>query len=184
MWPNVCASPGRAGLAPNPPARPALHQQRCSPPDRFCRPCATSREQQPRASEEQQEEEQQRCVVMTARSEVQSSACMLLLLFNGLNSFPASRRPALYGEFVRRPLVGPFKRTAACRRCAGTGSVPCGQCGGSGRLARGGYHKRNPINAARIVGKAAATRAGWLPLCIITHLTPAPCPACPCQLQC
>ncbi|KAL4452629.1 hypothetical protein ABPG75_008291 [Micractinium tetrahymenae] len=73
-------------------------------------------------------------------------------------------RPALYGDFVRRPLIGPYKRTAACRRCAGSGSVPCGQCGGSGRLARGGYHKRNPVNAARLVGSkwtAMERTFGW-----------------------
>lgn len=54
---------------------------------------------------------------------------------------------------MRRPLVSSYHRTVACRRCNGTNSVPCPQCSGSGRLARGGYQKRNPVNAARVVGE-------------------------------
>eukprot|EP00887_Chlorella_sp_A99_P007095 scaffold2.g7095.t1 len=66
-------------------------------------------------------------------------------------------RPApvpLYGGFVkRRPDAGQpaAARVAPCRRCGGGRAVPCEVCGGSGRLGRGGYQKRNPLNLSRLV---------------------------------
>lgn len=62
---------------------------------------------------------------------------------------PPPPRP-LYGSFVR-PLVD-LERTAACRRCSGSGFIDCPACQGRGRLPRGGYQKRNPVNASRVVG--------------------------------
>lgn len=73
-------------------------------------------------------------------------------------------RPVLYGDFVRRPLVSPYKRTAACRRCSGCGTMPCTDCAGSGRLRRGGYQKRNPVSAVRVIGSkwtAMERTFGW-----------------------
>ncbi|KAL4853668.1 hypothetical protein ACK3TF_005387 [Chlorella vulgaris] len=76
-----------------------------------------------------------------------------------------SAEPQYSGSaFVRQPLISPYKRTAACRRCDGCGSVQCTQCGGTGRLARGGYQKRNPINVARVIGSkwtAMERTFGW-----------------------
>lgn len=40
-----------------------------------------------------------------------------------------------------------------CRVCNGEGSLPCADCGGLGRLHRGGYHKRNTFSMTRILGQ-------------------------------
>ncbi len=63
---------------------------------------------------------------------------------------PRPQQP-LYGSFVR-PVVD-LERTSVCRRCSGSGHVPCPACSGMGRLPRGGYQKRNPVNASRVVGE-------------------------------
>jgi hypothetical protein len=39
-----------------------------------------------------------------------------------------------------------------CRCCAGTATVPCPACGGSGRLPAGGYRATNPVLMPKIVG--------------------------------
>eukprot|EP00955_Chlamydomonas_euryale_P018519 197299-Chlamydomonas_euryale.AAC.1 len=39
-----------------------------------------------------------------------------------------------------------------CSTCNGSGIVPCKACGGTGRLGRGGYNKKNPVNMSRIIG--------------------------------
>lgn len=45
------------------------------------------------------------------------------------------------------------QRTAAtCPICSGSTQVRCDACKGSGRLTKSGYHARNPVNAAKIVG--------------------------------
>ncbi|KAK9840819.1 hypothetical protein WJX81_007156 [Elliptochloris bilobata] len=71
----------------------------------------------------------------------------------------------LYGPFAtrRQALVLP-RRSEPCRRCGGTQELSCAQCGGAGRLSRGGYHRNNPVNSARIVGTKWTARQrtlGW-----------------------
>lgn len=39
-----------------------------------------------------------------------------------------------------------------CPICSGTTQVRCHACKGSGRLTKSGYHARNPVNTAKIVG--------------------------------
>lgn len=79
-----------------------------------------------------------------ARSAAQISAQTLVTFCNVCSQ--------LYGDFVRRPQVSSFKKTTVCRRCGGTGSVPCGPCVGKGYLPKGGYQKRNPVNVSRVLG--------------------------------
>lgn len=70
----------------------------------------------------------------------------------------------LRGPFVRAPLISYEKRTRACRLCAGSGTVMCEGCAGRGRLPAGGYQKRNPVTAARVVGSkwtALQRTFGW-----------------------
>ena len=64
----------------------------------------------------------------------------------------AAAAPPLYGGFVRPPPVVSYARSRACRRCADSCLVTCGDCAGAGRLVRGGYQKRNPVSAARVLG--------------------------------
>ena len=40
-----------------------------------------------------------------------------------------------------------------CWLVPGSGEVKCKVCDGQGSLARGGFHKRNPISIDRIVGE-------------------------------
>lgn len=44
----------------------------------------------------------------------------------------------------------------ACAVCSGTTQVQCSACKGSGKLTKAGYHSRNPVNTAKIVGKGLA----------------------------
>jgi hypothetical protein len=39
---------------------------------------------------------------------------------------------------------------------AGSGEMKCDVCDGQGSLARGGFHKRNPVAIARVVGEYVA----------------------------
>ena len=64
---------------------------------------------------------------------------------------PQNVGPPRSGSFVK--LREPDTRLAPCRRCGGEGHVRCGCCGGSGRLGRGGYQKRNPVNVNRLIGE-------------------------------
>jgi len=46
-----------------------------------------------------------------------------------------------------------------CRICHGAQSLPCSDCGGLGRLPRGGYHqKRNSFSAERLLGSKWTAR--------------------------
>ena len=47
-----------------------------------------------------------------------------------------------------------FKRDKGlpCQRCGGASKLICHACSGAGRLGKGGYHEKNPINSARLVG--------------------------------
>lgn len=40
-----------------------------------------------------------------------------------------------------------------CLSVAGSGEMKCDVCDGQGSLARGGFHKRNPVAIVRIVGE-------------------------------
>eukprot|EP00249_Psilotum_nudum_P011242 c23048_g1_i2 orf=51-725(+) len=53
---------------------------------------------------------------------------------------------------------------APCLFCRGEGVVPCARCSGRGFLAKGGYHKNNPIDLDRVIGSkwtAVETTFGW-----------------------
>ncbi|KAL4531475.1 hypothetical protein Ndes2526B_g04412 [Nannochloris sp. 'desiccata'] len=68
------------------------------------------------------------------------------------------------GPFVRRAPLISYERLRVCNRCNGSGEVPCAGCSGVGRLPAGGYHSRNPISAARVVGSswtAMERTIGW-----------------------
>lgn len=52
----------------------------------------------------------------------------------------------------------------ACAVCSGTTQVQCSACKGSGKLTKAGYHSRNPVNTAKIVGSkwtALHRTLGW-----------------------
>jgi len=65
------------------------------------------------------------------------------------------------------PFVKPLSNTyfvVPCRFCQGSGEVKCDVCDGQGNLARGGFHKKNPVAIARIVGSkwtAMESTFGW-----------------------
>ena len=44
------------------------------------------------------------------------------------------------------------RASTPCPICSGSTQVPCDACKGSGRLTKSGYHAKNPVNAAKIVG--------------------------------
>ncbi|XP_024532659.1 uncharacterized protein LOC112346931 [Selaginella moellendorffii] len=51
-----------------------------------------------------------------------------------------------------------------CRCCKGYGEMACEQCEGRGTLALGGYHRKNPVDMARVVGSkwtAMERTFGW-----------------------
>ncbi|CAL8466089.1 g5625 [Coccomyxa elongata] len=59
-----------------------------------------------------------------------------------------------------------FKRDKRlpCQRCGGASKLICHACSGAGRLGKGGYHEKNPINSARLVGSkwtAMERTLGW-----------------------
>lgn len=52
----------------------------------------------------------------------------------------------------------------SCPLCFGTTQVQCSACKGNGRLTKAGYHTRNPVNAAKIVGTpllSLDSRSSW-----------------------
>ncbi|BDA50957.1 hypothetical protein COCOBI_17-1760 [Coccomyxa sp. Obi] len=59
-----------------------------------------------------------------------------------------------------------FKRDKRlpCQRCGGASKLICHACSGAGRLGKGGYHEKNPIMSARLVGSkwtAMERTLGW-----------------------
>ncbi|KAG0579906.1 hypothetical protein M758_4G134800 [Ceratodon purpureus] len=70
-------------------------------------------------------------------------------------------------EAEDNPFVKPLSNVyfvVPCRLCQGSGEMKCDVCDGQGTLARGGFHKRNPVAIARIVGSkwtAMETTFGW-----------------------
>ena len=65
---------------------------------------------------------------------------------------------------MRRPPVVTWERTRVCGRCLGSEAIACAACAGAGRLPAGGYNKRIPVNASRIVGSkwtALQRTFGW-----------------------
>lgn len=69
----------------------------------------------------------------------------------GLESnVPEQRIVAEDNPFVK-PLSNVYS-VVPCRFCQGSGEVKCDVCEGQGKLARGGFHKRNPVAMVRIVG--------------------------------
>ena len=56
-----------------------------------------------------------------------------------------------------------YDRTSSdtCEICSGTTQVRCNACKGSGRLTRAGYHARNPVNTAKLVGIALYCQPVW-----------------------
>lgn len=70
--------------------------------------------------------------------------------------------PSKSSSFVK-PLESLYP-PAPCRFCRGEGNVPCDRCGGRGVLGKGGYHTRNRVDHARIIGSkwtAMETTFGW-----------------------
>lgn len=45
-----------------------------------------------------------------------------------------------------------------CPECNGQGTCTCKDCGGSGRLKRGGYNKKNRVDLTRLYGKHVAVK--------------------------
>ena len=65
-----------------------------------------------------------------------------------MTSTPASRAAAASGASLT-PAPRPVR---VCRRCDGCGDVECPSCSGQGSLPRGGYSRRNALNASKAVG--------------------------------
>jgi len=66
-------------------------------------------------------------------------------------------------EFIKRDRTQRL-RGPRCTRCIGSGLQECLICHGCGRLNRGGFHKRNPINWDKVVGTkwtAMESTFGW-----------------------
>ncbi|KAL2629864.1 hypothetical protein R1flu_014550 [Riccia fluitans] len=66
------------------------------------------------------------------------------------------------GGFVK-PLSDFYPRLP-CRHCKGRGEVVCDKCIGEGKLSRGGWHKKNPVDLDRIIGSkwtAMERTFGW-----------------------
>ncbi|KAG0591249.1 hypothetical protein M758_1G157200 [Ceratodon purpureus] len=66
------------------------------------------------------------------------------------SSAPEQRISAEDNPFVK-PLSNVYS-VVPCRMCQGSREVKCDVCDGKGSLARGGFHKRNPVAIERIVG--------------------------------
>lgn len=95
---------------------------------------------------------------------VDSRACIPKCRASGQagSGAPAQRIAAEDNLFVK-PLSNIYT-VVPCRLCQGSGEVKCDVCDGQGSLARGGFHKRNPVSIARIVGSkwtAMETTFGW-----------------------
>lgn len=75
-------------------------------------------------------------------------------------SRPAFRGPAPCASTAfQRPRI-----EDQCQVCSGTTQVPCKACKGAGRLTSSGYHKRNHVNANKVVGSswtALERTLGW-----------------------
>ncbi|OAE19941.1 hypothetical protein AXG93_1520s1140 [Marchantia polymorpha subsp. ruderalis] len=66
------------------------------------------------------------------------------------------------GEFVKS-LADLYPRLP-CRHCKGLAEVSCDKCTGEGKLAKGGWHKKNPVDLDRIIGSkwtAMESTFGW-----------------------
>ncbi|KAL3687771.1 hypothetical protein R1sor_014080 [Riccia sorocarpa] len=66
------------------------------------------------------------------------------------------------GGFVK-PLRDFYPRLP-CRHCKGKGEIVCDKCVGEGKLSRGGWHKKNPVDLDRIIGSkwtAMESTFGW-----------------------
>eukprot|EP00884_Botryococcus_braunii_P018979 jgi/Botrbrau1/5765/Bobra.0134s0033.1 len=61
----------------------------------------------------------------------------------------SERRPTFQYPLIERPTT---KKCTKCRLCNGSSLVSCQQCEGCGILRRGGYHQKNPVNLAKILG--------------------------------
>lgn len=53
---------------------------------------------------------------------------------------------------LKRGFVAKDESQGQCKVCLGHTQVVCDACRGEGRLTKGGYHAKNPVFAARIVG--------------------------------
>lgn len=58
-----------------------------------------------------------------------------------------------------------------CSVCSGTTQVQCSACKGSGKLTKAGYHSRNPVNTAKIVGEGVACAPRHLPMKLAPHVS-------------
>lgn len=77
---------------------------------------------------------------------------------------PCAAQLTRTNSFVRRPILDDFTRTSVCSQCQGSHSVLCHECEGKGKLKRGGYNRRNPVQEARVVGSkwtAMERTFGW-----------------------
>ncbi|DBA84815.1 TPA: hypothetical protein ACH3X1_005848 [Trebouxia sp. C0004] len=91
-----------------------------------------------------------------------------------INSSVASRQFSLSHRHTN-PICAPCLRcsskpsdqrrtSTSCPICSGSTQVPCDACKGSGRLTKSGYHAKNPVNGAKIVGSkwtALQRTVGW-----------------------
>ncbi|KAG6556723.1 hypothetical protein Mapa_001666 [Marchantia paleacea] len=80
----------------------------------------------------------------------------------GSGSSGSSNRAEPCGGFVK-PLSDLYPRLP-CRHCKGLGEVSCDKCTGEGKLAKGGWHKKNPVDLDRIIGSkwtAMESTFGW-----------------------
>ncbi len=79
-----------------------------------------------------------------------------------INSSKAARQLSLPQRHIRTKCApGPRcssttfdqrRASTPCPICSNSTQVPCDACKGSGRLTKSGYHAKNPVNAAKIVG--------------------------------
>jgi hypothetical protein len=79
-----------------------------------------------------------------------------------INSSKAARQFSLPQRHIRTTCApGPRcssttfdqrRASTPCPICSNSTQVPCDACKGSGRLTKSGYHAKNPVNAAKIVG--------------------------------
>jgi len=79
-----------------------------------------------------------------------------------INTSVASRESSLPHRHTK-PVCAPCLRCSSttfdqrrastpCPICSGSTQVPCNACKSSGRLTKSGYHAKNPVNVAKIVG--------------------------------
>ncbi|DBB12301.1 TPA: hypothetical protein ACH3X3_006396 [Trebouxia sp. C0006] len=91
-----------------------------------------------------------------------------------INSSKAARQLSLPQRHIRTKCApGPRcssttfdqrRASTPCPICSNSTQVPCDACKGSGRLTKSGYHAKNPVNAAKIVGSkwtALQKTIGW-----------------------